>query len=83
MTERKFYLHRWVFEMISEEPLPSWLSAREVIHMAEEGDCVGQMFEESLNEELDGQRAADELYGMGSEPGFFLLDDDGNDIEDE
>lgn len=76
MTERKF--HRKVFqvEVLSEEPLGD-VSLDQVHYLITDGPCSGD-FKEVSSEVLDGKQAADALHKQGSEPGFFRLDDEGN-----
>ena len=45
------------------------------------GSCVGTV-EDTSREQITAKQCADALYAMGSEPGFFMLDDDGNLTED-
>jgi hypothetical protein len=77
MHSRKFYRTTFIYEVLSEdEPVDNCLdlgTLREVTHY---GDCVGRFGETRVNE-LTGKEAADALYEFGSEPGFFLLDDEG------
>ena len=45
------------------------------------GDCVGRLrIKKTI--ELTGKEAADSLYECGSEPGFFLLDDEGASVDE-
>lgn len=88
MTKRKF--HETIIEVrvLSEEPFVLG-SLEDMAFAIRDGDCVGSV-EEKGRRELDGKQAADALYDVGSEPGFFMLDDGGdiieaveNEIEDE
>lgn len=78
MTIRKFYKTTVTVTVLSEEPLPPYMELSDVAHAIKDGDCSGEVaFGEP--EELDGKQAADALVAQASDPGFFRLDDDGND----
>jgi predicted metal-binding protein len=76
MTERKFYKTTIVFEVLSEEPLSGDESLELLHYKITEGDCSGRRIS-SNQEEINGKQAADALYAHGSEPSFFMLDDEG------
>ncbi len=81
MTKRKFYKTIIVVEVLSEDPYsPDTLEgiARDIMT----GDCVGD-WDAETSEEVDGPAMVQLLYESGSEPGFFQLDDEGNDIDEE
>lgn len=77
MTERKFYKRTIVLEILSEEPLSGDESLEILHYKITEGDCSGRRVS-SNQEVIDGKQAADALYSHGSEPAFFMLDDEGN-----
>ena len=77
MQSRKFYRTTFIYEVLSEdEPVDNCLDLRALQELTYYGDCVGRFGETRVNE-LTGKEAADVLYDFGSEPGFFLLDDEG------
>ena len=80
MTDKKF--HKTVFQVtvLSEKPFASDLSLSDIHDEITTGDCSGVVKEVS-HEEMNGKQAADALYEQGSDPGFFMLDDEGNDDE--
>ena len=79
MTNRKFYKTMIIVEVLSEERY-SPESIEGIARDITEGDCVGD-WDAETSEEVDGRRMADLLREVGSEPGFFQLDDEGNDID--
>ena len=79
MTKRKFYKTRFTYEVLSEEPLGE-VTLESLAEMCDSGSCVGRWWD-SKEKKLDGKEAADALCDFGGEPGFFMLDDDGNDTE--
>ena len=80
MSKRKF--HRTVIEVVvlSEEPF-GYDDLADVDEAITNGACVGS-FDTKSTTELTGKEAADALTAVHSEPGFFQLDDDGEDVED-
>ena len=90
MTKRKFYKTVVQVTILSEEPYIFDSSENEqsdamLCGIATDicsGPCVGDIKVISHDEEKTGKEMADLLYKAGSEPGFFQLDDEGNDDED-
>jgi hypothetical protein len=78
---RKFYRSRVVVEVLSEDPLPPDVSLATIANQITEGDWSGQVDNDDINEEVDGPTMAKLLQAQGSDPEFFQLDDDGNDID--
>jgi hypothetical protein len=83
MTNRKFFKTTFTVDVLSEEPIPDWMTLQQVL---DEADCGGYVAGVSTSEAdtrvekgLNGKEAADALHGLGSQPGFFQLDDEGND----
>ena len=80
MTERKFHKAVFQIEVLSEEPIGD-PELEEIRHRTIEGDWSGE--QTKLSEEvLDGAQAAKALLAQGSSPGFFQIDDDGNDDDE-
>lgn len=76
---RKFYRTIVEVEVLSEEPFPDVTDLDAIHYMVTEGDCSGKV---SIKEtkEIDGKTAADLLKAQGSDPEFFMLTEDGNDV---
>ncbi len=68
--------------MLSEEPIPPHADLQSIAVEANEGRYVGNFgaIDESL---LNGAAMAEALYEAGSDPGFFMLDDEGNDFDED
>jgi hypothetical protein len=81
MTKRKFYRTIFQVEVLSEEPYPQDADLSDIEQDTSTGPCVGEITCTGT-EELNGKQAADALYAVRSEPGFFHLDDEGNDTEE-
>ncbi len=81
-SKRKFFRTHIVVEVLSEDSPISPRADLDAIHAAiTDGDCVGQVSIKHV-EALNGPQAARALRRVGSEPGFFRLDERGNDLED-
>lgn len=80
MSNRKFYRTVISVEVLSEEPY-SPESLESIAHDIIEGDCSGRWNVVS-SKEVDGAEMAQLLYEQASEPAFFQLDDDGNDLDE-
>jgi hypothetical protein len=81
--KRKFYKRVFKFEVLSETPLDGDYDLTELDALTDTGDCVGRFLDDDGNETLDGKAMAAALYEAGSEPGFFNLDDEGIDLDDD
>lgn len=84
MTKRKFYKTTVSVVVLSEEPIPSYASLKDILEEAYSGDYVaGGMTagcDDTRHQEvLDGKQAADALTALGSVPAFFRLNEEGDD----
>lgn len=80
MTDRKFYKTKVSFVVLSEEPIPDGMSVENIANECMNGDwSMGNLTTKET--ELDGRQAAMALINQGSDPGFFRLDDKGNDAD--
>ena len=78
MTDRKFHKTIIQVEVLSEEPF-GYNELSDVHHQITNGDCSGT-YTTLSTEELDGRQAADALKAQDSDPEFFQIDEDGNDL---
>ena len=78
---RKFFKTTITFEVLTEDgPLPD-ITDLDAIHFAiTSGDASGMITERS-SVELTPREAAQALMKQGSDPGFFMLDEEGNRAE--
>ena len=82
MTDRKFYKTIITLEVLSEEPIPAWMEAEDIVRESSDGSF--SMATVGNNEvELDGKQMVGELNEQGSDPEFFNLTDDGEDIDND
>jgi hypothetical protein len=79
-TKRKFYRATFTVVVLTEEPSTEWSVAR----ILEEGDTGHAVvdFEDHESEEIDGKKMVEALIKARSEPGFFALDDEGEDTDE-
>jgi hypothetical protein len=81
ISKRKFYKTIITIEVLSEEPYnPD--SVQEIDYDITDGDCSGK-FDVVESIEVDAPTMAALLKSQGSDPEFFQLDDEGNDLEDD
>jgi len=82
-SKRKFYKTVYSVEVLSEEPIEdidAFVGLKDLHYMITDGDCVGRTT--FVNEVvMTGKETADALHKIASKPGFFMLDDDGNDTD--
>jgi hypothetical protein len=81
MTERKFYETKVVVTILSEEELNPNLDLEQLHYAIRDGDCSGQT-EIMEPKTLNGKEAVKALLNQASDPSFFRLTDDGEDLED-
>ena len=81
---RLFYKTIIRYEVLSEEPIPGHADLEYIAKEANEGRYVGRFLPGGPNDHvlMNGASMAEALYEAGSEPGFFLLDDEGNDYDE-
>ena len=78
-TIRKFYKTVVTIEVLSEYPFTPE-SIKNIDYVITEGDCSGTWdYDVKI---ISPQEAARSLIEQGSEPGFFQLDEDGNDVRE-
>jgi hypothetical protein len=79
MTDRTFHRTIIQVEVLSESPRGP-VDLETLHHMITEGDCSGKLTT-LLEEELDGKQAASALLNQASDPSFFNLTEDGDDLD--
>lgn len=83
MPKRRFFKTTFTVEVLSEdEPVSEDLSLEEIERQYTSGNWSGRKICEG-SEELSAQEAAYELMEQGSEPSFFRLTEDGEELDDE
>lgn len=82
MSQRKFYRTIVQIEILSETPYSS-TDLEKINDDITNGAQVGAVTVEVDSEEMNATTCVKKLKEVGSEPGFFMLDEKGNDLEDE
>ena len=82
MTKRTFYKTTITFEVLSEKPIPDDMNISEVMQAADGGPYITNLEETWERQRLNGKQAADALRQFGGDPSFFMLDDEGCDIDE-
>lgn len=79
----KFRKHKIVLEILSDDETfnPDKCAMDDLAYMISEGPFVGRTLP-AESEDLTPKQMADDLYKFESEPGFFGLDDDGNEVDE-
>lgn len=77
----KFFKTTFTVTVLSEGPFGDWENLHDVAYAIDEGDCSGHIAEKT--EVMTPKEAAKALQEQGSDPEFFQLDAEGNDISDE
>jgi len=80
-SKRKFYKTVIRFEVLSEEPVEQ-VDLETLHYEVTEGRWSGR-FLDTTEEILDGPQMAKALQEQSSDPEFFNLDSDGNDVEED
>lgn len=78
-------LYRSVFtlEVISPDPIPDNWFLGDIVSETVDGEYTGNINTTALNEVIKGKDAVDAVKNQGTDPEFFFMDDDGNEIEEE
>jgi len=79
---RMFYRTVIQVEVLSEEPF-SFDNLNSIHEAITDGDCSGLVTTVIDNENVDGPKMAKLLEEQGSDPSFFQLTNDGQDMEEE
>ena len=82
MSKRKFYKTIIQLEVLSEYPIED-KTLGDINYEIDEGDCSGLYTTLVQDEICDGKEMAELLIKQGSEPEFFMLDENGNDLNEE
>ena len=81
-SKRNFFVTTITVKVLSENyPVITDVDLHDLARQVDEGDWVLHS-QEGSQEQVTPQKMAELLGDAGSEPGFFRLDDDGNDTED-
>lgn len=79
MSKRSFYKRIIELTVLSEEPIKN-MALGELSYECMEGALSGSL-EIKETVVINGKEAADALKKQGSDPEFFRIDEDGNDLD--
>lgn len=78
---KKIYRTIFRYEVLTDEPIEQ-LSLSDISYMCTEGHASGVFLtNEKTNEELTGKDAVKVIREQGTDPEFFMMDEDGKDID--
>ncbi len=80
-SDKKFYKTVFSVEVLSEYRSVEASSLTTIAREIDQGDWSGHV-EVVEVKELTGKEAADALQEQGSDPGFFMLNEDGSEVSD-
>lgn len=81
MSNRKFHLSTVTLQFIREEPFPESWGVEEMIYDAINGESSMMQVDPEGDTVVDAKKAVGILLEQGSDPSFFRLTLDGEDIE--
>jgi hypothetical protein len=81
-SKRKFYRHVYHIEVLSEEELPPQMNLADIAYAITGGSCSGEV-SGGDPETMDGLTAAKALQAQRSDPAFFGLTPEGDDVEED
>ncbi len=81
-SKRTFYKYEIAIRVLTEGPIPSDMSLEEIIREATNGGYSMSLVKK-VRTQIDAHQVANRLAGQGTEPEFFNLDSEGNDLDDE
>ena len=76
---KKFYKTTFKIEVLSEDEFPPWMSLEQIAYEITSGGCSG-FYDRVESKELSSKECAEELMNQGSDPEFFGIDENGNDL---
>lgn len=80
--KKTIYKNTVTIDILSDEPLSDdEINLEHIKHQITEGDWSGDLKWGTKNLGIVGQRAASEIMLQGSDPEFFGMDEEGNEIE--
>ena len=81
MTKKKLYKSVLKIEVLSEEPLPDDVTLNTTQYEINQGDWSGLIEWDYKNAEIVGAEAVNAVQNQGSDPEFFQMDEDGNEMD--
>lgn len=82
-SKRKFYRNTFLVEVLTEEPIGSCPGLDTIQHQITDGAWNGEVTHLQENRPVRARRAAKLLQESGSDPEFFRLTPEGEDMDQE
>lgn len=79
--KKKIYKSTIVFQVLSDEPISPIMQLIDIVHEADFGDFSGRIKKSTMNVPIVGKNALNLVKSQGSDPMFFQMDENGNEIE--
>jgi hypothetical protein len=79
--KKKLYKTVIQIEVLSEEPIPDGMSIEEIANEAMDGG-YSMVSGIKSSKVIEGKRAANAAHAQGSDPDFFGMDENGNEIDE-
>ena len=83
MKKKTIYRTVIEIEILSEEPIPEGLDLEEIEGECQDGEYSGKHELKVSNQKLVGIKAANATRAQGSSPDFFMMDEEGNELNSE
>ena len=80
--KKKLYKTIVTFEVLSSEPISGDATIDDLLYECDNGECSGYFPAAEMNIELEGEDAVNEVKKHGTDAEFFLMDENGNCLED-
>ena len=77
-SKRKFHKTVITVTVLSEEQF-EWDNLEDIAYAISAGDCSGEV-KETSHKVITAKQTASELQSQGSDPEFFQIDEDGNEL---
>jgi len=81
MAKKQIYKTIIQLEILSEECIPDGTGIETIVHEMFEGDYSGESDWKETNTPIVGKEATKAIIAQGSNPEFFNMDNDGNEID--
>ena len=76
--KQKIYRTIISIEVLSSDPISGEATIEDLLYECDKGECSGLHRTVELNTELEGEVAVKEVRKHGSDPDFFMMDENGD-----
>ncbi|HLO91585.1 MAG TPA: hypothetical protein VK172_10520 [Lentimicrobium sp.] len=82
MAKKTIFRSVITLEVLSDEPIPDDISLSSIANECDNGSYSGITDYKVINQPVSGKRAVKLIHAQGSDPEFFMMDENGNDINE-